>query len=177
MAGSASFIALELTRLRREHGEFVRELFADARVGGQFIDPTALVTASGANAFAIASAKVSGQRRFAAVRDGVTAPIGLGLISDSILERGYATLGYAVVPAEWGRGYGTAIARRLCGFGFAELGAPEVRASVKPANAASQHVLAKLGFRNVGAGERVGPDGAAVPVDHYALACSAWNAS
>jgi ribosomal-protein-alanine N-acetyltransferase len=55
-------------------------------------------------------------------------------------------LGYTVARAEWGHGYATEIGRALVEHAFNGLGVPRVVAQVEPANAASRHVLEKLGM-------------------------------
>jgi [ribosomal protein S5]-alanine N-acetyltransferase len=55
-------------------------------------------------------------------------------------------LGYTVARAEWGRGYATEVGRALVEHAFDTLGVPRVVAQVEPANAASRHVLEKLGM-------------------------------
>jgi [ribosomal protein S5]-alanine N-acetyltransferase len=55
-------------------------------------------------------------------------------------------LGYTVARAAWGRGYATEVGRALIEHAFTVLDAPRVVAQVEPANAASRHVLEKLGM-------------------------------
>ena len=55
-------------------------------------------------------------------------------------------LGYTLARAAWGRGYATELGRALIGHAFAVLHAPRVVAQVEPGNAASRHVLEKLGM-------------------------------
>jgi [ribosomal protein S5]-alanine N-acetyltransferase len=55
-------------------------------------------------------------------------------------------LGYTVARAAWGKGYATEAARALVEHAFSALGVPRVVAQVEPANAASRHVLEKLGM-------------------------------
>jgi len=55
-------------------------------------------------------------------------------------------LGYTVARAAWGRGYATEVGRALVEHAFTTLGVPRVVAQVEPANAASRHVLEKLGM-------------------------------
>jgi [ribosomal protein S5]-alanine N-acetyltransferase len=55
-------------------------------------------------------------------------------------------LGYTVARAAWGRGYATEVGRALVEHAFTVLGVPRVVAQVEPANAASRHVLDKLGM-------------------------------
>jgi [ribosomal protein S5]-alanine N-acetyltransferase len=55
-------------------------------------------------------------------------------------------LGYTVARVSWGRGYATEVGRALVDHAFTALGVPRVVAQVEPANAASRHVLEKLGM-------------------------------
>jgi [ribosomal protein S5]-alanine N-acetyltransferase len=55
-------------------------------------------------------------------------------------------LGYTLARRAWGRGYATELGRALVEYAFTVLRVPRVVAQVEPANAASRHVLAKLGM-------------------------------
>ena len=55
-------------------------------------------------------------------------------------------LGYTLARRVWGRGYATELGRALLAHAFGVLGVPRVIAQVEPANAASRHVLEKLGM-------------------------------
>ena len=56
-------------------------------------------------------------------------------------------LGYAFLPAFVGFGYASEAGAAVMRHAFTTLALPQVLAIVEPANAASIHVLAKLGFR------------------------------
>jgi RimJ/RimL family protein N-acetyltransferase len=56
-------------------------------------------------------------------------------------------LGYTLARGAWGRGYATELGRALLAYAFDVLGAKRVVAQVEPDNAASRHVLEKLGMR------------------------------
>jgi RimJ/RimL family protein N-acetyltransferase len=58
-------------------------------------------------------------------------------------------LGYTLARSAWGRGYATELGRALLAHAFEVLGAARVVALVEPGNAASRHVLEKLGMREV----------------------------
>ena len=58
-------------------------------------------------------------------------------------------LGYTLARSVWGRGYATELGRALLAHAFDVLDAPRVVAQVEPANAASRHVLEKLGMAEV----------------------------
>jgi [ribosomal protein S5]-alanine N-acetyltransferase len=75
------------------------------------------------------------------------------LIGDAGLHRtaaGEVELGYTLGQEWWGRGYGTEAGRAWLDAAFGELGMNEVIALAEPPNAASLHVLEKLGMRRDG---------------------------
>ncbi len=59
-------------------------------------------------------------------------------------------IGYTLSHAAWGRGYATEAARAVLRWAFAGLRLERVVAVADPANAASLHVLDKLGMRRLG---------------------------
>jgi len=61
-----------------------------------------------------------------------------------------AEIGYWLAKPYWGRGIMTAVVRRACDFGFAELGLVKIMAHVFADNAASAAVLHKCGFQREG---------------------------
>ena len=69
---------------------------------------------------------------------------------------GEGALGFTVARAYWGRGLATEAARAFVGFGFRELDLRRIVATVEVGNAASIHILEKLGFR-LARLENVGP--------------------
>ena len=84
---------------------------------------------------------------FLAVTDRATGAVigdgGLHPLGDDI------ELGYTLARSAWGHGYATELGRALLAYAFGELGAERVVAQVEPDNAASRHVLEKLGMRAV----------------------------
>lgn len=58
-----------------------------------------------------------------------------------------ADLGYEIDPEHWGRGYASEAARRMAGFAFDELRLHRLWSWCIAENAASAHVLEKLGMR------------------------------
>ncbi|HEY7689538.1 MAG TPA: GNAT family N-acetyltransferase [Dongiaceae bacterium] len=59
-------------------------------------------------------------------------------------------LAYRFNRGAWGRGFATEAGRACLAYGFRELGLGEIVALAYPENAASQRVLAKLGFKIIG---------------------------
>jgi RimJ/RimL family protein N-acetyltransferase len=58
-------------------------------------------------------------------------------------------LAYGFRRDRWGRGYATEGARACVRYGFDEMSVEKIVADVDPSNAASKHVLEKLGFTYV----------------------------
>lgn len=56
-------------------------------------------------------------------------------------------LGYALLPAEWGRGFATELAREMVRIAFDEVGVDEVVAIAIETNVASMRVMEKVGLR------------------------------
>lgn len=74
-------------------------------------------------------------------------PIGWGGLQHSTIGIGESlTIGYAVAPDMWGRGYATEIAAASIDCAFDHLGASEVRASILSTNARSRRVAEKAGL-------------------------------
>ena len=63
------------------------------------------------------------------------------------LSAGEACLGFTLARAFWGRGLATESARALVRYGFEDLGLDRILGSVEAGNAASIHILERLGFR------------------------------
>lgn len=82
--------------------------------------------------------------------EGTDAAALVGLVRLTFEQPPGAELGYAVRRAWWGRGYATEIAATMVEFAFSQLGVHRIQAACGPDNAASQRVLAKLGFRYEG---------------------------
>lgn len=60
-------------------------------------------------------------------------------------------INYMFDPTAWGKGYATEVAAAFLRIGFEEHALARMVATTNPQNAASQRVLHKLGFRDVGA--------------------------
>ena len=65
-------------------------------------------------------------------------------------------VGYRLRHGAWGRGYATEGARELVRYGFDDLGLHRIVGVTHPGNGASQHVLLKLGFADIGWGHYYG---------------------
>ena len=73
--------------------------------------------------------------------------VGRGGLRAVILEgRETVEVGYALLPAFWGRGFATEMVRESVRVGFEVLGLPELVAYTLETNFASQNVLQKAGF-------------------------------
>ena len=101
----------------------------------------------------------------------------LGAISLERRGSDRLTLGYALAPEAWGRGYGTEAGRAIVDAAFALSAVVEIDASVRVENPASARVLEKIGFVRVGRGLRGAPArGAMVECDAYVLPRNDWTA-
>jgi ribosomal-protein-alanine N-acetyltransferase len=58
-------------------------------------------------------------------------------------------VGYYLARKAWGKGYATELSRAFLRYAFEDLGLDRVVAVVRPGNAASKRVLAKVGLRHV----------------------------
>ena len=135
---------LDLHRLEVGDAPFVKALYADARVTRTLLRIQGPISIEEAREFF--QAAPSGDFRFgAALRTGGD-PIALGGARRHAGSPGLATIGYSVLPAFWGRGFGTELAALLVRFAIDTLGAVEVRATTLPDNPASARILEKLGF-------------------------------
>jgi len=87
------------------------------------------------------------------------------------------TLGYALAPEVWGRGYATEAVIAAVRAAFRLTPAVEIEASVQFENPASRRVLEKAGFAHVGRGLRGAPArGAMIECDAFALKRADWAA-
>jgi len=87
------------------------------------------------------------------------------------------TLGYALAPEVWGRGYATEAVTAAVRAAFRLTPAVEIEASVQLDNGASRRVLEKAGFVIVGRGLRGAPArGAMIECDAFALKRADWAA-
>jgi len=73
--------------------------------------------------------------------------IGIGHMTRSQTQPFEAELGYMLLPDQWGRGYGTAIAERLLQLATEEE-LQVVTATIDPAHEASRRILIGLGFES-----------------------------
>jgi RimJ/RimL family protein N-acetyltransferase len=71
---------------------------------------------------------------------------GIGLVLGTDIERISAELGYWLGEEYWGRGIATVAIRRICEYGFGELGLVRIFALPMGHNVASHRVLEKAGF-------------------------------
>lgn len=87
------------------------------------------------------------------------------------------TLGYALAPEVWGRGYATEAVSAMIKWAFALSDVAEIDASVQVDNAASRRVLEKTGFAHIGRALRGAPArGAMVECDAFSYKRADWMA-
>jgi RimJ/RimL family protein N-acetyltransferase len=73
-------------------------------------------------------------------------PVGIcGLLKRAYLDA--ADIGFAFLPAYWGKGYAYEAATAMLNFAKADLGLKRILATTRPDNIASQKLLEKLGLR------------------------------
>ena len=72
---------------------------------------------------------------------------------------------YYLGRAAWGQGYATEAARACLAYGFGTAGLARIVATVRTENAASRHVLGKLGFRHDRDGVFYGADASLLVLD------------
>jgi RimJ/RimL family protein N-acetyltransferase len=100
-----------------------------------------------------------------------------GMISVESRLQGRLTLGYALAPEAWGKGYASEAARAIVDASFQLTNAVEMLASARIENPASRRVLEKCGFVFAGAGLEGAPArGGMVNVDRFRLERSVWAA-
>jgi RimJ/RimL family protein N-acetyltransferase len=87
------------------------------------------------------------------------------------------TLGYALDPEFWGRGYASEAVAAMIDAGFSLTPAIEINADVPVENPPSRRVLEKAGLRFAGTGPQGAPArGGMVNCDRLAMSRSAWAA-
>jgi RimJ/RimL family protein N-acetyltransferase len=99
----------------------------------------------------------------------------IGMISLESRLQGRLTLGYALAPEVWGKGFATEAAQAAIETGFTLTGAVELLATAHIENPASRRVLEKCGFVHIGTGLEGAPArGGMVPCDRFRLERADW---
>lgn len=143
---------LELRRLDGGDAAFVQSLYADAQVTRTLLRIQGPISMEAARDFSEVTVGARGEHRFGAALQTDGKLIALGNVRGRAELPGVATIGYSVVPAFWGQGFGTELAGLLVEFATGTLGVREVRATTLDGNPASTRVLEKLGFAAVEVG-------------------------
>ncbi len=87
-------------------------------------------------------------------------------------------LGFAIARRCWGKGYATAAAAALTGFGFERLGLDSIRAATDPSNNPARRVTQRLGLQPVGiAPNYVVKQGRGLPRMLHVLQRPKWQAA
>jgi RimJ/RimL family protein N-acetyltransferase len=141
---------LELRPLDRTDAAFVQSLYADAQVTRTLLRIQGPISLEEAREYCRAS--TIDDSRFAGLLQTEGSIIAVGSVRTYPRLPGVASIGYAVLPAFWGQGFGTELAALLVEFATGTIGALEVRATTLDENPASAHVLEKLGFGVLEAG-------------------------
>jgi RimJ/RimL family protein N-acetyltransferase len=98
-----------------------------------------------------------------------------GMISVESRLQSRLTLGYALAPEAWGKGYASEAARSIVDASFLLTNAVEILASARIENAASRRVLENCGFVHQGAGREGAPArGGLVDIDRFRLERPVW---
>lgn len=74
-------------------------------------------------------------------------------------------IGWRLLPDTWGKGYATEAARAMAAFAFRELPISELFSNADPQNAASIHVMQRIGMRFVGRRHYYGSECATYAMD------------
>jgi RimJ/RimL family protein N-acetyltransferase len=99
----------------------------------------------------------------------------IGMISLESRREGRLTLGYALAPEIWGKGFATEAALAAIEGGFTLTTAIEMLATAHVENPASRRVLDKCGFAHIGTGLEGAPArGGMVPCDRFRLDRAVW---
>lgn len=130
----------------------MESLYANARVTRTLLWIQGPISIEEAREFCRARAAVCGDHRLGGALQTDGNLIGVGSVRPLTELPGVATIGYSVLPAFWGHGFGTELAGLLVEFATGTLGVPEVRATTLDGNPASTRVLQKLGFTVLQAG-------------------------
>jgi RimJ/RimL family protein N-acetyltransferase len=100
----------------------------------------------------------------------------IGMISLESRLQGRLTLGYALAPEVWGKGFATEAAQAAIETGFTLTGAVELLATAHIENPASRRVLEKCGFVHIGTGLEGAPArGGMVPCHSFRLGRETWT--
>ena len=137
---------LDLRRLDGGDATFVESLYANAQVTRTLLRIQGPISLEEARELCQAPAAAWGEHRFGVALQTDGNLIGVGSVRRHTELPEVATIGYSVLPAFWGQGFGTELAALLVEFATGTLGAPEVRATTLDDNPASARVLEKLGF-------------------------------
>jgi ribosomal-protein-alanine N-acetyltransferase len=135
---------LELRGLDAGDAPFVKAFYADALVTRTLLRIQGPISIEEAREFC--QPAPGGDFRFGAALRTSGDLIALGGARRHAESSSLATIGYSVLPAFWGRGFGTELAALLVEFAMDTLGAVEVRATTLQDNPASARILEKLGF-------------------------------
>lgn len=99
----------------------------------------------------------------------------IGMLSLEGRRQGRLTLGYALAPEFWGKGFATEAASAAIDAGFTLTDAIEMLATAHVENPASRRVLEKCAFVHMGTGLEGAPArGGMVPCDRFRLDRTAW---
>jgi RimJ/RimL family protein N-acetyltransferase len=100
----------------------------------------------------------------------------IGAVSLEGRAEGRLTLGYALAPEAWGKGFASEAVEAMVEAGFTLTDAVEIDASVRVENQTSRRVLEKVGYQFVATGLQGAPArGGLVSCDRFRLTREAWT--
>ena len=137
---------LELRRLDGGDATFVESLYASSQVTRTLLRIQGAISIQEAREFCRPRPAACGDDRFGAALRTSGDLIAVGSVRRHSDQPSVATIGYSVLPAFWGQGFGTELAALLVDFATGALGVSEIRATTLDGNPASARVLEKLGF-------------------------------
>jgi ribosomal-protein-alanine N-acetyltransferase len=143
---------LVLRTLDGDDAKFVEALYANGQVTRTLLRIRGPISVEEAREFCQAPAAACGDHRFGAALQPSGNLIALGSVRRHTERPDVATIGYSVLPAFWGQGFGTELAALLVEFATGSLGALEVHVTTLDDHAPSAGILTKLGFRVVEVG-------------------------
>ncbi|WP_216590525.1 GNAT family N-acetyltransferase [Streptomyces brasiliscabiei] len=140
---------LEVRELRSEDADAVFDIYGSEQATEHLsFEPRTRDEVGGIVSRSIAAADAEERTEYvlAVVERETDTLVGFGRLALDPHQPGGATMGFALRPASWGRGYGVETVRLLLGVGFEELGLHRVWGARSPVNEASARTMARAGM-------------------------------
>ena len=139
---------LALRQLDVRDADFVASLYADTRVTRTLLRIQGPISIDEARTCCRRPGASDGEYRFGAGIQSDGSLIAVGSVRCRAEQRDVATIGYSVLPAFWGHGYGTEVAALLVEFAVSTLRVREVGATTLDENPASARFSRNWGSRS-----------------------------